>query len=130
MPFDGDSEIIEGEVRWLFRKDTRYLVEKRREQARAAIVALARLEKLFDGGRHWIRRRETDGQGNYCLSGGLAALRPAGAKSNQAGRYLEQAIADLRRWPMSIPMYNDTCAGFPDIKAVIHLARVIARADA
>jgi hypothetical protein len=130
MPFDGDSDIYEGEVHWLFRKDPQYQGQHHRQQARDTVAIFDSLEKLFDDGRHWIRKIDTDRNGNYCLRGGLTHIAGQRGRVNCAGRYLARAMVQISGRKAAIPAFNDNCSGYPDIARLIHRARELAQAAA
>jgi hypothetical protein len=70
MPFDGKSN-----VRFDHDPDARVQAfQTFRGSAREAIAALDHLAALFDGGRRWLRNKECDEKGRFCLRGGIAHI--------------------------------------------------------
>jgi hypothetical protein len=108
MPFDG-------KIRARFDHDPDGVQQAFRESARETIATLDNLAALFDGGRRWLRDKECDEKGRFCLRGGIAHI----AASDCVGYYLKAAIRELAGRPMSIPAYNDHAPNFADISYVI-----------
>src|SRR3954468_4913534 len=110
MPFDGKSKV---------RVDHDPVAQPLRTSARETIAALDYLAALFDGGRRWIRNKECDEKGRFCLRGGIAHI----AAGNYVGYYLRAAIRELAGPSMTIPAYNDRAPSFASIAYVISRAR-------
>jgi hypothetical protein len=119
MPFDGKSRVR-------FDHDPDAVKQAFRESAGETIAALDHLAALFDGGRRWLRNKECDEKGRYCLRGGIAHI----AAGDCVGYYLKAAIRELAGRPMSIPAYNDHAPNFAAIAYVISRARELASAGA
>jgi hypothetical protein len=119
VPFDGKSGVR-------FDHDPDAVNRAFRESARETIAALDHLAALFDGGKRWLRNKECDGKGRFCLRGGIAHI----AAGDRVGNYLKTAIRELAGRPMSIPAYNDHAPNFAAITYVISRARELASADA
>jgi hypothetical protein len=122
MPFDGKNEI-----RFGYDPEA---VEAFRQTACEAIVALDALAALFDGGRHWIRNKERDEKGRFCLRGGVHHIGTTEHPSSRIGYYLKAAIRELVGRSMTIPAFNDSAPDFGSIAYVICRARELAIADA
>ena len=121
MPFDGTK------VRFDHDPGARaQAFQTFRGSARETIAALDHLAALFDGGRRWLRNKECDEKGRFCLRGGIAHI----AAGDRVGYYLKAAIRELVGRPMSIPAYNDHAPNFADIAYAIDRARELASADA
>jgi uncharacterized protein YbjT (DUF2867 family) len=118
MPFDGRSRVR-------FDHDPDAVKQAFRESAGETIAELDRLAALFDGGRRWLRNKDCDDKGRFCLRGGIAHI----AASDYVGYYLRAAIRELAGRPMSIPAFNDHAPNFADIAYVIGRAREMASAD-
>jgi hypothetical protein len=69
MPFDGRSKVSVG--------DPDAVAQALSESARETIAALDQLAALFEGGKRWIRKKECDGKGRFCLRGGRLISRQA-----------------------------------------------------
>ena len=70
MPFDGESK-----VRFDHDPDAgARAFQTFRGSARETIVALDDLAALFDGGKRWLRNKECDEKGRFCLRGGIAHI--------------------------------------------------------
>jgi hypothetical protein len=72
MPFDGKSK-----VRFDHDHDPdarAQAFQTSRGSARETIAALDHLAALFDGGRRWLRNKECDEKGRFCLRGGIAHI--------------------------------------------------------
>jgi hypothetical protein len=96
--------------------------------ARESVIVLDRLEELLGGhGKNWIRNAYADGFGSYCLVGGLERIRAIRGFGDHAGIYLRRAIAKLGGGDESIVRFNDSRSGYGEIRAVILLARKLAR---
>jgi len=126
MPFDGKSKVR-------FDHDHDYdpgareqAFQTARGSARESIAALDHLAALFDGGRRWLRNKECDEKGRFCLRGGIAHI----AAGDYVGYYLRVAIRELAGPSMTIPAYNDSAPSFASIAYVISRARELAVADA
>ncbi len=119
MPFDGKSSVS-------FDRDSDVVRRALRESARETIAALDHLAALFDGGRCWLRNKEGDENGRFCLRGGIAHI----AAGDCVGYYLRVAIREFAGRSMSIPAYNDHAPNFAAIAYVISRARELASADA
>jgi hypothetical protein len=119
MPFDGKSRVR-------FDHDPDAVKRALRESAGDTIAALDHLAALFDGGRRWLRNKERDEKGRFCLRGGIAHI----AAGDCVGYYLKAAIRELAGRPMSIPAYNDHAPNFAAIAYVISRARELASVDA
>jgi hypothetical protein len=111
-------------------------VPRRVTQGRASVIVFNRLLELFDGGRHWIQKQDTDGCGNFCMRGGLRHL---GKYRGSAYTYLAVAIneATQRCWGSLNPyVCNERIIAFNDsynyaqVELVIRRAREMAQADA
>jgi hypothetical protein len=124
MPFDGKSK-----VRFDHDHDPdarAQAFQTSRGSARETIAALDHLAALFDGGRRWLRNKECDEKGRFCLRGGIAHI----AAGDYVGYYLRVAIRELAGPSMTIPAYNDSAPSFASIAYVISRARELAVADA
>jgi hypothetical protein len=122
MPFDGESK-----VRFDHDPDAgAQAFQTVRGSARETIAALDHLAALFDGGRRWLRNKECDEKGRFCLRGGIAHI----AAGDYVGYYLRVAIRELAGPSMTIPAYNDSAPSFASIAYVISRARELAVADA
>ncbi len=119
MPFDGKSRVR-------FDPDPDAVKRAFRESAGETIAALDELAALFDGGRRWLRNKECDEKGRFCLRGGIAHI----AAGDCVGYYLRVAIREFAGRSMSIPAYNDHAPNFAAIAYVITRARELACADA
>jgi hypothetical protein len=119
MPFDGKSKVR-------VDHDPDAVAQALRESARETVAALDHLAALFDGGRRWIRNKECDEKGRFCLRGGIAHI----AAGDCVGYYLRAAIREFAGHSMSIPAYNDHAPNFAAIAYVISRARELASADA
>src|SRR6195952_3290355 len=117
MPFEGRSK---GSV----DHEPDAVARALRESARETIAALDHLAALFDGGRRWIRNKECDGKGRFCLRGGIAHV----AAGVLPRHYLKLAIRELAGPSMTIPAYNDNAPSFASIAYVIDRARELAAA--
>jgi hypothetical protein len=115
MPFDGRR----------FDHDPDAGEQSVRNPTRETVAALDHLLALFDGGRRWIRNKECDGRGRFCLRGGIAHI----AAGDYVGHYLKVAIRELAGPSMTIPAYNDNAPGFASISYVINRARELAAAE-
>jgi hypothetical protein len=114
MPFDGRSKVSVGDP------DAVALA------LRETIAALDHLAALFEGGKRWIRKKERDGKGRFCLRGGAAHI----AAGDYVRYYLKLAIRELAGPSMTIPTYNDNAPSFASIAYVISRARELAAAEA
>jgi hypothetical protein len=122
MPFDGTSNVS-------FDRDPdarSQAVQAFRGAAHETITALDHLAALFDGGRRWLRNKECDEKGRFCLRGGIAHI----GAGDYVGYYLRVAIRELAGPSMTIPAYNDSAPSFASIAYVISRARELAVADA
>jgi hypothetical protein len=119
MPFDGKSSVR-------FDRDANAVKWALRESAGETIAALDHLAELFDGGKRWLRNKECDDKGRFCLRGGIAYI----AAGDCVGYYLKVAIREFAGRSMSIPAYNDHAPNFAAIAYVISRARELACADA
>jgi hypothetical protein len=119
MPFDGKSSVR-------FDHDADVVKRAFRESAHETIAGLDHLAALFDGGRCWLRNKEFDEKGRFCLRGGIAHI----AAGDCVGNYLRVAIREFAGRSMSIPAYNDHAPNFAAIAYVISRARELASADA
>jgi hypothetical protein len=119
MPFDGKSSVR-------FDHDADVVKRALRESAHETIAGLDHLAALFDGGRCWLRNKEFDEKGRFCLRGGIAHI----AAGDYVGYYLRVAIRELAGPSMTIPAYNDSAPSFASIAYVISRARELAVADA
>jgi hypothetical protein len=119
MPFDGKSKVR-------VDHDPDAMAQALREPARETIAAFDQLDALFDGGRRWIRKKECDEKGRFCLRGGMAHI----AAGDYVRYYLKLAIRELAGPSMTIPAYNDNAPSFASIAYVISRARELAAADA
>ncbi len=119
MPFDGKSSAR-------FDHDSDAVKRAFKESAGETIAALDQLAALFDGGKRWLRNKECDENGRFCLRGGIAYI----AASDCVGYYLRVAISEFVGCSMSIPAYNDHAPSFAAIAYVIGRARELASADA
>ena len=119
MPFDGKSSVR-------FDHDPDAVKRALRESAPETIAALDHLAALFDGGRRWLRNKECDEKGRFCLRGGIAHI----AAGDCVGYYLRAAIREFAGRSMSIPAYNDHAPNFAAIAYVISRARELASTDA
>jgi hypothetical protein len=118
MPFDGKSKVRVGH-------DPDAVARALSDSADETIAALDHLAALFDGGRRWIRNKECDKKGRFCLRGGIAHI----AAGDYVGYYLRAAIRELAGPSMTIPAYNDSAPSFASIAYVISRAREMAEAD-
>jgi hypothetical protein len=118
MPFDGRSKIT-------VDHDLGAAAPAVRGSAHDTVAALDKLAELFEGGRRWIRKKECDGKGRFCLRGGIAHI----AAGDYVGYYLKLAIRELAGPSMTIPAYNDNAPNFAAIAYVISRARELAEAD-
>jgi hypothetical protein len=118
MPFDGRSKVSVG--------DPDAVAQALSESARETIAALDQLAALFEGGKRWIRKKECDGKGRFCLRGGTAHI----AAGDYVRYYLKLAIRELAGPSMTIPAYNDNAPSFASIAYVISRARELAAAEA
>jgi hypothetical protein len=118
MPFDGRSKVSVG--------DPDAVAQALSESARETIAALDQLAALFEGGKRWIRKKEFDGKGGFCLRGGTAHI----AAGDYVRYYLKLAIRELAGPSMTIPTYNDNAPSFASIAYVISRARELAAAEA
>jgi hypothetical protein len=122
MQFDGRSK-----VRFDHDPDARArALQTFRGSAGETIAALDHLAALFDGGRRWLRNKECDEKGRFCLRGGIAHI----AAGDYVGYYLRVAIRELAGPSMTIPAYNDSAPSFASIAYAISRARELAVADA
>ena len=119
MPFDGKSKVR-------VDHDPDAVAQALRESAHETVAALDQLAALFEGGKRWIRKKECDEKGRFCLRGGIAHI----AAGDCVGYYLKAAIRELAGRPMSIPAYNDHAPNFAAIAYVISRARELAAAEA
>jgi hypothetical protein len=119
MPFDGKSKVR-------FDHDADAVAQALRGSTRKTIAALDHLAALFDGGKHWIRNKECDERGRFCLRGGIAHI----GANDYVGYYLKAAIRELAGRSVTIPAYNDSAPSFASIAYVISRARELAAADA
>jgi hypothetical protein len=119
MPFDGESKV---------RVDPEPDTEAKalRESARETVASLDQLAALFEGGRRWIRKKECDGKGRFCLRGGMAHI----AAGDYVRYYLKLAIRELAGPCMTIPAYNDNAPSYTSIAYVISRARELAAEEA
>jgi hypothetical protein len=117
MPFDGRSKVS-------VDHDPDAVARALRESAGETIAALDHLAALFDGGRRWIRNKECDEKGRFCLRGGIAHI----AAGECIRHYLKLAIRELAGPSMTIPAYNDNAPSFASIAYVIDRARELAAA--
>jgi hypothetical protein len=117
MPFDGRSKVSD---------DPDAMAEALSQRARETVAALDHLAALFDGGKRWIRNKECDGKGRFCLRGGTAHI----AAGDFVRYYLKLAIRELAGPSMTIPIYNDSAPSFASIAYVIGRARELAAAEA
>jgi hypothetical protein len=119
MPFDGKSRVR-------FDHDPDAVKRAFIDSAGETIAALDHLAELFDGGKRWLRNKECDDKGRFCLRGGIAHI----AAGDCVGYYLRAAIREFAGRSMSIPAYNDHAPNFAAIAYVISRARELACADA
>jgi hypothetical protein len=119
MPFDGKSKV------WV-DNDPDAVAPALRGSARETVAALDQLAALFEGGKRWIRKKECDGKGRFCLRGGIAHI----AAGDYVRYYLKLAIRELAGPAMTIPAYNDNAPSFASIAYVISRARELASAEA
>src|SRR3984885_5541932 len=119
MPFDGKSSVR-------FDHDADVVKRALRGSAYETIAGLDHLAALFDGGRCWLRDKESDEKGRFCLRGGIAHI----AAGDCVGYYLRVAIREFAGPSMTIPAYNDSAPSFASIAYVISRARELAVADA
>jgi hypothetical protein len=119
MPFDGRSKIG-------VDHDSDAVAKALRESAPETVAALDQLAALFEGGRRWIRKKECDGKGRFCLRGGIAHI----AAGDNVRYYLRLAIRELAGPSMTIPAYNDNAPSFASIAYVISRARELAEVGA
>jgi hypothetical protein len=115
MPFDGKSNV------WIDH-DPDAVARSLRESARETVAELDQLNALFEGGRRWIRKKECDGKGRFCLRGGMAHI----AAGDYVRHYVKLAIRELAGPAMTIPAYNDNAPSFAAIAYVISRARELA----
>jgi hypothetical protein len=115
MPFDGESE-----VRVDHHPDA--VSKALRGSASETVASLDRLAALFEGGKRWIRKKECDGKGRFCLRGAMAHI----AAGDYVRYYLKLAIRELAGPSMTIPAYNDNAPSFTSIAYVISRARELA----
>jgi hypothetical protein len=115
MPFDGKSSVR-------LDQDPDAVKRAFKESAGETIAALDHLAALFDDGRRWLRNKECDEKGRFCLRGGIAHI----AAGDCVGYYLRAAIRELAGRSMSIPAYNDHAPNFAAIAYVISRARELA----
>jgi hypothetical protein len=118
MPFDGRSNI---------RVDRHpdVLAQALQGSASETVAALDQLAALFEGGKRWIRKKECDEKGRFCLRGGIAHI----AAGDYVRYYLKFAIRELAGPSMTIPVYNDNAPSFASIAYVISRARELAAAE-
>jgi len=130
MPFDGKSKVRfdhDHDYDYDYDPDARaQAFPTARGSACETIAALDHLAALFDGGRRWLRNKECDEKGRFCLRGGIAHI----AAGDYVGYYLRVAIRELAGPSMTIPAYNDSAPSFASIAYVISRARELAVADA
>jgi hypothetical protein len=74
------------------------------ESARETIIALGHLAELFERWKRWIRNKECDEKGRFCLCGGISPT----AAGHRVAHYLRAAIRELARPSMTIPVYNSS----------------------
>ncbi len=118
MPFDGRSRIG-------FDQSSDTVRQALRDSAGETIAALDHLAELFDGGRHWLRNKECDEKGRFCLRGGIAHI----GAGDCVRYYLKIAIRELAGPSVTIPAYNDSAPSFTYIDYVISRARELAAAE-
>jgi len=117
MPFDGKSKV---------RSDPDAIAQALRESAHETVAALDQLAALFEGGRRWIRKKDCDEKGRFCLRGGMAHI----AAGDYVRYYLKLAVRELAGPSMTIPAYNDNALSFTCVAYVISRARELAAAEA
>jgi hypothetical protein len=85
------------------------------------------LEALLDGGNCWTRGSFADGQGRFCLRGGLDHLRGnCGAGDGQAEMFLLAAIKEHFGYEVPTVQANDGAEDFDLIRWFIARARQLA----
>jgi hypothetical protein len=119
MPFDGRSKVR-------VDHDQDAVARALRQSAPETVAALDQLATLFEGGKRWIRKKECDEKGRFCLRGGMAHI----AAGDYVRYYLKLAIRELAGPSMTIPVYNDNAPSFASISYVISRARELAAAEA
>jgi hypothetical protein len=119
MPFDGKSKVR-------VDHDPDAVAQALRESAHETVAALDQLAALFEGGKRWIRKKECDEKGRFCLRGGMAHI----AAGDYVRYYLKLAVRELAGPSMTIPAYNDNALSFACIAYVISRARELAAAEA
>lgn len=94
---------------------------------RDAAALLMELEALLDGGRCWTRGDFADGQGRFCLRGGLDHLRGnCGGGDGKAEMFLRAAIIEHHGYEVPIVQANDGAEEFGLIRWFIARARQLA----
>jgi hypothetical protein len=94
-----------------------------------AATLLAGLEALLDGGKCWTRGDFADGQGRFCLRGGLDHLRGnCGAGDGQAEMFLLAAVKERCGYEVPIVQFNDGADSFEEVRQVITRALQLAAA--
>ena len=97
------------------------------KKALDAIDVLTLLEDLFNDGEKWCRIRLHDGHGRHCILGGLQYIRSQRRAGDDAEVYLHRAIVQFAGRMMFVAGFNDTRAGYAEIRTVIVIARELAR---
>jgi hypothetical protein len=119
MPFDGKSKVG-------IDHDPDAMAQALRESAHETVAALDRLAALFEGGRRWIRKKECDEKGRFCLRGGMDHI----AAGDDVRYYMKLAVRELAGPSMTIPVYNDNALSFACMAYVISRARELASVEA
>ena len=85
----------------------------------AKTIARKLLALFGSDGEHWMKGNYDDGEGNYCLIGGLQAM-----KMTSRGRpVLTKAIKEITGQKWSVEEFNDSRTSWREIKQVLcHIA--------